>query len=390
MRDSSPYGPDPNDTGPAINLRKSAAQPSDIGVSLRKTDPSAGLSTAAYASAPYPPITSVGPTPPSWPTLPSQPGSAPGRGRIFGIAAAIVVVVVGGALLVKGFSASPVSNDGSSAKGSNSASRSSGDIAPCSKPPAVSVKSVRQTNGGLSVDTTMTSSCANGDVVTDPSFGIALSDGVNDVAAGVFNAKHDPIVIPANGTTDREFVFPSGTYFRTVELMNTSNLSAIATRSSTSSSSSGSVTDGAETLTAFSETQPTHGTADSAAISALNDLVNSDRPYVTEYLADRWIPQISSKRPGLVWEGINWSPSEILREHLALRQRYENVRLVWSGDWRTFNEPDWWVTIVGDTSTSPDQTLHWCVSERLDVDHCYAKIVSATRGVDGTTVLQKR
>jgi hypothetical protein len=310
-------------------------------------------------------------------------------GRIFGIAAAIVVVVVGGALLVKGFGASPVSNDGNSAKG-NSASRPSGDIVPCSKPPAVSVNSARQTSDGLSVETTMSSSCADGDVVTDPSFGLALSDGVNDVAAGLFNAKHDPIVIPANGTTDREFVFPSGTYFRTVELMNTSNLSAVATRSSTSSSSSGSVTDGAETLTAFSGTQPTHGTADSAAISGLNDLVNSDRPYVTQYLADRWIPQISSKRPGLIWEGINWSPSEILREHLALRQRYENVRLVWSGDWRTFNEPDWWVTIVGDTSPSADQTLRWCVSERLDVDHCYAKIVSTTRGVDGTTVLQKR
>ena len=57
-------------------------------------------------------------------------------------------------------------------------------------------------------------------------------------------------------------------------------------------------------------------------------------------------------------------------------------------DWRTFNGPDWWVTVVGSPSTDAAPALGWCDAHGLDADHCYAKIISSTRGVDGTTVLR--
>jgi serine/threonine protein kinase len=122
-----------------------------------------------------------------------------------------------------------------------------------------------------------------------------------------------------------------------------------------------------------------------AAAQQLRQLAASDRPFTNTELADRWVPQLSSKRPGVVDAGVVWDDAMTLQEHLQLRQRYPDVRLLWSGDWSTFSGSDYWVTVVGITFPDSSGALAWCRSQRLDNDHCIAKLIGTTQPVDGST-----
>jgi hypothetical protein len=125
--------------------------------------------------------------------------------------------------------------------------------------------------------------------------------------------------------------------------------------------------------------------SESASGSQLRAIAASDQPIVLAGLAERWVPQLSSKRPGLVAEGHTWTNAMTLDEHLRLRQAYPGVRLLWSGDWSTFSESDFWVTIVGTGFLTADGALAWCTSSGFDRDHCYAKLISTTHPIKGST-----
>ncbi len=124
---------------------------------------------------------------------------------------------------------------------------------------------------------------------------------------------------------------------------------------------------------------------EAASLNRLRQIANDDRPDVAAYLADVWIPQISSKRVGLRAEGTEWDNVQILNEHLRLRRTYPDVKLLWSGDWSTYDGRDFWVTVVGLHADNPDAVLEWCTGQGFDRDHCIAKIVSTWRPVPGTT-----
>lgn len=117
----------------------------------------------------------------------------------------------------------------------------------------------------------------------------------------------------------------------------------------------------------------------------LRQLAHSDLPYVRALLANQWVPQLSSKRPGVVDDGVVWDNALTLQEHLRLRQRYPGVRLLWSGDWSTFSAPNFWVTVVGITFPDSSGALAWCRNQGFDADHCIAKVVSTTLPIAGTT-----
>jgi serine/threonine kinase PknH len=123
---------------------------------------------------------------------------------------------------------------------------------------------------------------------------------------------------------------------------------------------------------------------EAAAVQQLQQIAASDRPVVAAQLADRWVPQLSSKRPGVVDKGVVWNNAMTLQEHLQLRQRY-GARLLWSGDWSTFDAGDYWVTIAGISFPNAAGALNWCSSQGFDPDHCYAKLVSTTHPVPGST-----
>ena len=120
-------------------------------------------------------------------------------------------------------------------------------------------------------------------------------------------------------------------------------------------------------------------------LQELRQIAHDDRPFVSVELADRWVPQLSSKRPGVVDNGKVWDNAMTLQEHLQLRQRYPGVRLLWSADWSTFSAPDFWVTIAGITFGNSAGALAWCRNQGFDRDHCAAKVVSTTHPVDGST-----
>ncbi|OBH59669.1 serine/threonine protein kinase [Mycobacterium mantenii] len=117
----------------------------------------------------------------------------------------------------------------------------------------------------------------------------------------------------------------------------------------------------------------------------LRQIANDDRSFVSAQLADWWVPQLSSKRPGVRDNGIVWDNASTLQEHLQLRQRYPDVRLLWSGDWSTFSAPDFWVTIAGIRFPDSAGALAWCRYQGFDRDHCAAKLVSTTHREPGST-----
>lgn len=123
------------------------------------------------------------------------------------------------------------------------------------------------------------------------------------------------------------------------------------------------------------------------SLTRLQNIADGDRSDVAVYLADRWIPQISSKRVGLVAKGITWDNRAILDEHLRLRNIYPDVKLLWSGDWSTYDGPNFWVTVVGLQSYNPYDVLDWCTEQGFDRDNCIAKLVSTTHPIEGSTKL---
>jgi serine/threonine protein kinase len=136
-----------------------------------------------------------------------------------------------------------------------------------------------------------------------------------------------------------------------------------------------------------STTAPPPPDMEQVSLVRLQRIADEDRSSVAMYLADRWIPQISSKRVGIVAKGITWDNEAILDEHLRLRGTYPDVRLLWSGNWSTYDGRNFWVTVVGLQSNNPDDVLDWCTQQGFDRDNCIAKIVSTTHPIAGSTKL---
>lgn len=124
--------------------------------------------------------------------------------------------------------------------------------------------------------------------------------------------------------------------------------------------------------------------AETASLQRLRQLATGDRAFVAGLLADVWVPQLSSKRPGIVDGGVTWDNALTLQEHLRLRELY-NAKLLWSGDWSTFDASNFWVTVAPITFRTSEGALQWCTVQGLGPNHCYAKLVSTTHPVRGST-----
>lgn len=130
--------------------------------------------------------------------------------------------------------------------------------------------------------------------------------------------------------------------------------------------------------------QPSQADPQITALAQLRQIANADRPFVQARLADLWVPQVSSKRPGVIDDGVVWDNARTLQEFLGFQQRY-NAKLLWSGDWSTFNAPNFWVTVVPVTFSTSEGALQWCRAQGFDSWHCLAKLVSTTHPIAGST-----
>jgi hypothetical protein len=117
---------------------------------------------------------------------------------------------------------------------------------------------------------------------------------------------------------------------------------------------------------------PQGADADEDALAALRRIAEADTGPASD-LEGSWMPQLSSKRRGTTDDGIVYSYRDILAEHLRLRERYPDVRLVNSDDFGSFLVPGYWVTLVGSPSAGWRPALQWCPDHGFDKDHCYAK-----------------
>lgn len=284
----------------------------------------------------------------------------------------------------------------------------------CGTPPVFEAQDIVTENGELVVTMKITAKCPGGDVLSAPRTRIAVttSDGQN-VAAGVFDLSADPVVIRDGGgsgissagpSVTHKFRFPAGTFWRLpVSIDEAPDANSpqrgrvdidgrtllVECEPEGSGPDSAQPGSSPEASTATAPAAPARGDNESASFDALRALANADRPFVSSRLADRWVPQLSSKRPGLVADGIVWNNAETLREHLDLRLRYPEVRLLWTGDWSTFSAADFWVTIAGVTFPDSGSALRWCTDHGIDRDHCYAKLVSTTHPIDGSTAFNR-
>ena len=100
-------------------------------------------------------------------------------------------------------------------------------------------------------------------------------------------------------------------------------------------------------------------------IQQLQAFKNQDAPAIAQVVG-QWIPQLSSKHGEEPWtydpeDNVTYEPAQILQEHQQLRQQY-GAKLLWSGDWTTYDRPDYWVTVVPTTYPDSDSVLNWCRS----------------------------
>lgn len=266
--------------------------------------------------------------------------------------------------------------------------------------------------GGLIVEMRIRATCPGGDILSTNAMRVTVQDNGSPVASSTFDFSASPLVLPpTSGDTDyatARFHYPLGSFWRLPSTLGDGKGGAgnsrgggstgggnilvdcddEGTSSGPTSASAPSGTSSPRTFEA-SSTATVRVDAEQASRNALREQADADAPFVRSDLADRWVPLLSSKRPGLVADGVTWNNAEILREHLDLRLRYPEVRLMWSGDWSTFTDRDWWVTAAGVTFTTPEGANTWCDSKGFATDHCFAKLVSNTHGEDGSTLYRK-
>lgn len=126
---------------------------------------------------------------------------------------------------------------------------------------------------------------------------------------------------------------------------------------------------------------------DTTAGEQLSAHVEEGTRIAQERLAEKWVVQLSAKKPGLEANGKTWAEEEILAEFEANRARSPEAILLWSSDWSSFRLGEFWVTVLAEPYDTPEEALLTCRNLGLDRDNCFAKKLSTTEGPDDTTRL---
>ncbi|CAG7618492.1 hypothetical protein SIM91_18740 [Rhodococcus opacus] len=308
----------------------------------------------------------------------------PGLLALLGVIAVAILI----AATVAVFNRNDASRSSTNAYGRDKPAATDLTAGDCSSPPSYEAQRFTVEGEQLTATIRVRSLCSDGDILASGSTQVTIQDGYSTVAAGIFDLAMSPIAIPPSGAyLDQRFAFPVGTYWRLPGTLNRMSDLAINVvelgQSSAPMEIPASQTNTASRVAVIGA--PPIVDAESAAIEGLKAQADADAALVSSAIADRWIPQISSKRVGLVADGITWTNADILREHMQLRKQFPLAVLTWSGNWSTYSSPDFWVTSVGLAFPDSTSALDWCVANEFDRDHCYAHIISNSRGPQGTS-----
>ena len=111
----------------------------------------------------------------------------------------------------------------------------------------------------------------------------------------------------------------------------------------------------------------------------------TDAPAV-ETLVGQWVPQVSSKRPGIEADGIVYDLQAIVELHAKLQANF-GALLLFSGDFN-YQSNDLWVSIVPQGYATPQQALQFCVANSIGRDDCFAKLITRDPSITDTVQLQ--
>ena len=258
-------------------------------------------------------------------------------------------------------------------------------------------------DGAIHVTVLVDNNCESGQQLDDPSATFTLTSGGATVADAAFDFSSRPVVVPAWGTSEAELVFGPETFvdLAAVETLSLAggDGSGAAGAGSLGLSYSYTCTDAPDSAPASSGIEVAgeataapivpETTTEDDALARLDEIAQADQPFVESDVLDRWVPQISSKKPYVTLsDGSVWDAVSILEDHRLWREQFPRVRLLWSGDYSTFELTDYWVTIVAVPFDTPEGALGWCDAQGLPSEDCYAKLISHTHPHEDSTRLR--
>ena len=154
---------------------------------------------------------------------------------------------------------------------------------------------------------------------------------------------------------------------------------------SVSVSASPTTTTTTTTVTTTTTTESTTTATSTPATAAdLAAQVASDHA-TAETLVGQWVPQISSKKLGLVVTGVTFGYPEIMADFQSLHTRFPQAILVNSNDYTNFSGKDFWVTLNASAFGTADEANAWCDQQGFAQQDCYASRLMHTGGPAGNS-----
>ena len=115
---------------------------------------------------------------------------------------------------------------------------------------------------------------------------------------------------------------------------------------------------------------------------ALEQIRAQDAP-VVDTLADSWVPQLSTRPAGTQSADRTAMDAAILAGHDALRNQHPGAVLLRSTDWNY--DGRFWITVMNERFPTAEEANTWCDTNRFAPQDCFAKKLSHTGVVEGST-----
>ncbi len=403
---------------PAVAFPNDSPDMADLGPAQSPSTPSPGMpwsSPSRPAAAPS--------SPTSTPTYAAS-AAGPGRGGrrrvalVALVAAGVTLAIAAGlAVALLDFGGDPaeptvVAAEGTAGTAEPSAGNVPGTaseptaaarIPPCPTPPDLEPAAVDSDPAGMTVSLEMQASCSGGQYVDDGAYTITLErPGGQVVASTDFDFSADPVWVPppdaaVQGAAVRAH-FPVGTFWEVPsDLQDDVVAGSVVARTATSGAAASSGRPPPEEAGVGDVVEVDGAVAgrtdqvEKASLAALRTQARRDRPDVLFSMEGRWVPQLSSKRLKTYDEVDDLKYNEyreIWGQHVDLRLRFPQARLLWSGDWASFDDDDYWVTVAGATFEGAQGAVRWCDKNGFPGSQCYAKEILQFGSPEGTTVLR--
>ena len=120
---------------------------------------------------------------------------------------------------------------------------------------------------------------------------------------------------------------------------------------------------------------------------ALDELerTRGDDEAIVSDLIGGWVPQISSKKPGVPDQ--TWDYARINDFHSQLATEY-GALLLYSADFISYSDPTFWISVAPVSFETDALALDWCVQQGIDRGNCFAKLISRDALPDGSVSYQ--